>query len=212
MNLYTAGKAAAFAGAALCLAAAAGVTAHAQRGREIGVARRQEHMNRQAAEHERENQNRDLNPAAAEAEGRKRAQAAALQVRHDFESLQAGYNRLVLALSPKRSTEAAESLPALIAELNKYATRLRHTLALPRPKEGGEAQKTRPATGPQTADDPLASLGKHLHSFLTNPLFESAGVLDVAQAARAARDLDRVIELSEVMKKEGVRLTAAKKQ
>ncbi|HEY9285192.1 MAG TPA: hypothetical protein VIP46_17190, partial [Pyrinomonadaceae bacterium] len=61
------------------------------------------------------------------------------------------------------------------------------------------------------AADPLASLGRHLHSFLTNPLFESQSVLDVGQAARAARDLERIIELSDGLKKDGVKPAAAKK-
>lgn len=209
-GLYATGKAAALACAALCLAAAAEGAAHAQRGREMGAARRQDHMNRQAAEHQRDNQNRDLDPAAADADERKRVQAAASQVRHDFESLQTGYNRIALALSPKRAAEVAGSLPAVVAEVNKCAARLRQNLALPRPK-GDEGRRSEPApAAATTTGDPLASLGKHLHSFLTNPLFETPNVLDVGQAARAARDLDRIIQLSGGMKRDGVRPAAKK--
>ena len=200
-------KAIALACAALCLAALTGGAALAQRGRELGSARRQDQMNRQAAEYERDNLNRDLDPAAAAAAERKRAQATTAQVRHDFESLQSGYNRIALSLS-KRAAAADDSLPAVVAEVNKCAARLKHSLALPRPKED-EAQKAQPAAA--AAADPLASLGRHLHSFLTNPLFESPGVLDVAQAARAARDLERIIELSDGLKRDGVKPAAAKK-
>ena len=208
--LYASCNAAALACGAACLLAAAEGTVFAQRARELGAARRQDHMNRQAAEHARDNLNRDLDPKAADAEGRRRAQAAATQVRQDFESLQTGYNRIVLALSPKRAAEAANSLPAVVAEVNKCAARLRHNLALPRPKDN-ETSKTQQAPNPATVDDPLASLGLHLHSFLTNPLFESPGVLDVEQAAHAARDLDRIIELSEGIKRDGLK-PAARKQ
>jgi hypothetical protein len=208
-SLYAVGKAAALACAALCVAAATEGAALAQRGRELGAARRQEHMNRQAAEHERDNLNRDLDPATANAAERKRAHATAAQVRHDFESLQAGYNRIVLALSPKRAAEAADTLPAVVAEVNKCATRLRQNLALPRPQDG-EARKPRPAPAPAEADVPLAALGRHLHSFLTNPLFEAANVLDVGHATRAGRDLDRIIELSDGMKKDGIKPAANK--
>lgn len=207
-GLYASGKAAALACAALCFAAAAEGAAFAQRGRDLGAARRQERMNQQAAEHERNNMNRDLDPAAADANERKRAQAQAAQVRHDFESLQAGYNRIVLALSPKRAAEGGEPLPAVVGEVNKCAARLRQNLALPRPKEKEEPKAQAAAAA---ADDPLASLGRHLHSFLTNPLFESPGVLDVGQAARAARDLDRIIELSDGIKRDGVKPASAKK-
>ena len=203
-------KATALTAAALCLAAATEGAALAQRGRELGAARRQDQMNRQAAEYERDNLNRDLDPAAAKAAERKRVQATAAQVKHDFESLQSGYNRIVLSLSPKRAAAADDSLPALVAEVNKSAARLKHSLALPRPKED-EAQKAQPAPAAAAAAEPLASLGRHLHSFLTTPLFESPGVLDVGQAARAARDLDRIIELSDGLKRDGVKPAAAKK-
>lgn len=207
-GLYAAGKAAALACGALCLVAATEGAALAQRGRELGAARRQDQMNRQAAEFERDHMNRDLDPAAAAAEDRKRAQATTAQVREDFESLQAGYNRIVLAFSAKRSAESAGSLPAVVAEVNKCATRLKQNLALPRPKDEREQK---PRAAPDAADDPLASLGKVLHSFLTNPLFESPGVLDVGQGERAARDLDRIIELSDGLKRDGVKPSAAKK-
>ena len=135
---------------------------------------------------------------------RRRAHVAAAQVRADFESLQDGYNRIVLALSPKRAAEAVETLPAVVAEVNKCAARLRQSLSLPRPADGAEQQKPQPAPAAAT-DDPLPLLGRHLHSFLTNPLFESPGVLDVEQAARAARDLERVIELSGRVKRDGIK-------
>lgn len=197
--------------AALCLAAATEGAAFAQRGRELGSARRQDQMNRQAAEYERDHQNRDLDPASVEAADRKRVRATAAQVKQDFESLQAGYNRLVLSLSPKRAAGAGDSLSAVVAEVNKCATRLKSSLALPRPTHE-EAQKAQPAAATAAASaDPLASLGRHLHSFLTNPLFESPGVLDVGQAARAARDLERIIELSDGLRRDGVKPAAAKK-
>lgn len=202
------GKLIALTCAALCLAAAAEGAAFAQRGRELGAARRQDQMNRQATEYERDHQNRDLDPSAADAAERKRTRATAAQVKHDFESLQNGYNRIILSLTAKRAAEAGDSLPDVVAEVNKCATRLRHSLALPLPKED-EARKSEPAPAAAAAD-PLASLGRHLHSFLTNPLFESPGVLDVGQGARAARDLERIIELSGGLKKDGVRPAAKK--
>lgn len=204
-------KAMALTAAALCLAAATEGTAFAQRGRELGAARRQDQMNRQATEYEREHQNRDLDPAAAEAADRKRTQATAAQVRHDFESLQTSYNRIVLSLTAKRDAAADGSLPSVVAEVNKCAARLKQNLALPRPKDD-EARKAQPeAVAATTATaDPLAALGRHLHSFLTNPLFESPGVLDVGQGARAARDLDRIIELSDELKRDGIKQAAKK--
>jgi hypothetical protein len=208
-SLNAAGRSIALACAGLCLMAAAAEPTRAQRGRELGAARRQDQMNRQTAEYERDNLNSDLNPAAAESAERKRTQAAAAQVRQDFESLQAGYNRIALALSPKHAGDDAGALAAAVADVNKSAARLRQNLVLPQPKEE-EAKGQQAAAASAAAEEPLASLGRHLYSFLTNPLFESQGVLDVAQGARAARDLERIIELSEAMKRDGVRAPPAK--
>ena len=200
----------------LCLlalvAAASEGSALAQRGgREAGAARRQEHLNRQAQQHERDHQNRDLDPAAGEsAESRRTRAATAAQVRHDFESLQESYNRIVLAMSGKQAS--GDSLSGALAEVSRCAARLKHNLALPRPKDD-EARKVQPEPGtPTKTDKPLVALVKHLHSFLTNPLFETTNVLDVSQAARASRDLERIIELSEALKGQGVKLLPAKKQ
>jgi hypothetical protein len=45
------------------------------------------------------------------------------------------------------------------------------------------------------------TLRKHIYDFVTNPLFESPGVLDLEQGRKASRDLDRIIELSESITK-----------
>jgi hypothetical protein len=50
------------------------------------------------------------------------------------------------------------------------------------------------------------TLRKHIYDFVTNPLFESQGVLDLEQGRKASRDLDRIIELSESITKSGDKL------
>jgi hypothetical protein len=50
-------------------------------------------------------------------------------------------------------------------------------------------------------EESLMTLRKHIYKFVTNPLFESQGVLDLEQGRKAVRDLDRIIELSESIRK-----------
>jgi NADP-dependent 3-hydroxy acid dehydrogenase YdfG len=56
---------------------------------------------------------------------------------------------------------------------------------------------------PARRQDELAfmTLRKHIYDFVTNPLFESLGVVDLEQGIKAGRDLDRIIELSESITK-----------
>jgi hypothetical protein len=123
------------------------------------------------------------------------------QVERDFEGLQAGYNKIVLAMASKERLDMEEVLES-VAEVRKRAARLRENLALPRPVEDGE--KGRPGVtgkedraGDAPVEELLALLRKHIYSFVTNPLFEAAPVLDVEQARKAGRDLDMILELSE---------------
>ena len=192
-------------GAALCVAAAAaGRPAAAQRGgaRPSSVERRVEQLNRQGEQYERDKLRRDLEggEAADDPRERKRSQAVAAQVREDFEHLQAAYNRIVLAMASKEGFQEQSIMPDL-AEIKKCSTRLKGNLALPRPKGEGHKEPREAAAQPARLEESLMVLRRHIYSFVTNPLFEAPGVLDVEQATKAGRDLDRIIELSEELRK-----------
>ena len=55
-------------------------------------------------------------------------------------------------------------------------------------------------------EESLMSLRKHIYDFVTNPLFESPGVLDLEQGRKAGRDLNTIIKLSESITKSGDKL------
>ena len=183
-------------GAALCLVAVMQNPAFAQGGRSpTSVGRRIDQLNRQSEQYERDKQSRDIKAEAEKPGDRRRAQAAAAQVRHDFESLQAGYNQIVLGMASKEGFNY-DLISGAVAEVKKCSTRLKDNLSLPRPKDDKDRATAvgAPVTG-QT-EELLMTLRKHLYSFLTNPLFEAPAVLDVEQAGKASRDLERIIELS----------------
>ena len=206
-ELYAGGQAAALSlVAALCLAAVAAVPAHAQRGgaRPSSVERRVEQVNRQAQQYEREELSREMKGGKEGPAERRPSPSAVAQIKHDFEHLQAGYNQLVLLMKSERGFDYG-SVSGAVAEVHKCAARLRGNLALPRPQPE-EAREAR-AAGPEPAGlrESLLALRKHIYSFVANPLFEKQGVLDVEQAGKASRDLERIIELSDAIRKNGDR-------
>lgn len=200
-NLYALRKSAVvLIGAALCLVTVMQHPAFAQSGRSpTSVGRRIDQLNRQSEQYERDKLSRDAKGEADKPIDRKRAQAAAAQVRHDFESLQSDYNQIVLAMASKKGFNY-DSISGAVTEVKKCSTRLKDSLSLPRPKDD-KAQEAGSEAVTGEIEELLMTLRKHLYSFLTNPLFEAPAVLDVEQAGKASRDLERIIELSKSIEK-----------
>jgi len=188
--------------AASCLLSAPAWPAAAQGPRGRGAERRAETMRRQGEQFERDELSRDRAGPEVEAAERRRTQALTEQVRHDLEGLQAGYNRIVLAMASGEGGDSAAILDA-VSRVRKAAGRLRENLALPRAEGGGAGPRREPDAG--VTGEPLLRLRKHIYSFVTNPLFEAAPALDLEQAGKAARDLDEIISLSEGIRKSGTR-------
>jgi hypothetical protein len=87
-----------------------------------------------------------------------------------------------------------------VTEIKKRATRLKSSLALP------QEQKEEKSAGFKDAEKAelqpaLATLNKLLDRFLRNPIFSDSGPLDLRLAARARRDLEDIIVLSEKLRK-----------
>ncbi|HEV2765918.1 MAG TPA: hypothetical protein VGV38_23235 [Pyrinomonadaceae bacterium] len=198
-------RAAALIGVASLLLAASARPALAQRGSPGATAagRRIDTLTRQGEQYEREHLGREGDGKAEAPRDRRRGEAAAGQVRRDFEGLQTGYNQIVLAMKAGAGFEV-ESVLDSVAEVKKCAARLRHNLSLPK-SENSEAEKARRAAAAPKVEESLLMLRKHIYSFVTNPLFESAPVLNVEQAEKAARDLDMILELTEAIGKSGGR-------
>lgn len=175
------------------------ITVSAQGGsRPSSIQRRVEQLNRQGEQFERDNLGRNVSGKSGK-EDRRRSHELMAQIKTDLEGLQAGYNQIVLMMAANKPTDDAQILHAVV-KVNECSTRLKHNLALPQPKdEKSEAPAT--ASTKQT-DAPLMVLRKHIYSFVMNPLFESPTVLDVEQAKKASRDLDRIIEVSESISKQ----------
>jgi len=60
--------------------------------------------------------------------------------------------------------------------------------------------------------DPLVMLCKRIESFIANPVIKTPGTIDAQQLARARRDLEDVIELSDSINKSARRLKERSRQ
>jgi hypothetical protein len=166
------------------------------------VERRQDLSNRQATDYEIEESSRELKKRPVTPADRKHAQEFAEQIKHDFAGLQERHNQIVVFMADKDGFDRNhDSVFRAVAEIKKCAARLKTNLALPKTqheKSGGEISQDRNIA---KLEDSLMALRQHIYNFVTNPLFATAGVLDLEQASKAGLDLDRIIELSESITK-----------
>jgi len=191
-------------GVALCILAATAAPAFAQVGSRgtppSSLERREDLSNRQATEYEIERSSRELKKGPATPADRKRGLEVAEQIKHDFAGLQESHNQIVLFMTEKDGlNHNHDSVLRAIAEIKKHATRLKTNLALPKPEQ--EKVADRSASGNEQFEISLMTLRKHIYNFVTNPLFEKPGALDLEQGRKAGLDLDRIIELSDSIRK-----------
>lgn len=178
-------------------------TVLAQRSRPTSVERREEQLNRQITDDARDDLNRELK--GGKNKSRVSAPMKLEQIKKDFEEMQIGYNRIVVALAAKQNFDY-DSILSTVAEVNKNAVRLKENLALPPPKANKDKAVQQNESELTDIRKSLLALQKHIYSFVTNTLFEVPDVLDLEMAGKAARDLDKIIELSENIKTHGDKL------
>lgn len=173
------------------------INVDAQAGRSVptNVERRVDQLNRQSEEAERDNLATDLKRPS----DKRKPKATASEIQRDFKGLQAGYNQIVLLMAAKGALNYDLVMVAIV-DIKKCALHLKDSLALPEPDREKTGESSDGANAEQM-EGSLVALRKHIYSFVTNPTFESAAVLNVAEAAKARRDLERIIELSDTIKK-----------
>jgi hypothetical protein len=85
-------------------------------------------------------------------------------------------------------------------EVKKRSTRLRTNLALPKADSKEKIPDFKEAEQGEL-QPALSSLNQLLDSFLHNPIFSDSGEIDMQLAAKARRDLDSIVVLSEKVRK-----------
>lgn len=190
---------------ALCLLTALATPVLAQRSsRSSGMERRSEEMNRRRDQLEREMLLRGVEPKSENAEERL-APATVSQVKQDFERIQAIYNEFVRVLASDKPLDY-KFVSDATAEIKKCSNRLKSHLALPSLEDNVKGEKQQEEASDGRIQSALLLLTNHIRRFVTNPLFETSGIIDIKLATLASQDLKKIIELSDHIRKRGDKL------
>jgi hypothetical protein len=156
-------------------------------------------------EQRREMQLRNIEAKAGHT-NEKTISAAIDQLSQDFKRIQNIRNEIVHALKDESALDY-KRIYGQTAELKKRALRMQTYLAL----RSLDAQGSTPAGQVEYDDkqikDALVKLCKRIDSFVANPKFTSPLVVDIGGTAKARRDLEEIIGLSESVKSSAERLS-----
>lgn len=131
------------------------------------------------------------------------------QISQDFKDMQGLNNKMMAEIWAKDAIDY-EDVSGTIGQIRERANRLKANLLLPEIK-----QDKKPPMDAATAKEfrgVLLRLDQSIMSFVTNPLFQKANVIDVNLATKAHRDLVAVIDLSGFAKKIAGKLSQTSKQ
>jgi hypothetical protein len=121
------------------------------------------------------------------------------QIREDFTRLQIVNNEMMQNVFVKNVIDDTQ-IAASAAEIRKRAGRLRDNLVLPKV----DSVDTKPVESDTQAAETkqrLLELDHLIMEFVENPLFKSSKVVDAQMALRARKDLERIISLSDQLKR-----------
>lgn len=121
------------------------------------------------------------------------------QVAEDFEQLQIRNYKLAGVLEPGSRFDYGE-IGEEAAEVRRRAARLKSALALPLLKDETDERRAAAAPTPEGLRAAIASLDKLVNSFAWNPIFHKPDVLDAESSAKAGRELEDILRLSEQIK------------
>ena len=169
------------------------------------VERRDADMVNQRAMREEESLRRRLVANSVRVSDPRYLQAVILQVKEDFERIQVVRNQLV-RLTYANNAPDYKFISDATGEIRKRSNRLKNNLVLS--DAGGEekSQKNEGELNREQMTDALLTLCNRIESFVKSSIFETPGVIDVKESAKANRDLENMIELSTDIRKSAQRL------
>jgi hypothetical protein len=132
----------------------------------------------------------------------RQVKALMAQTEEDFTRILTIHNEIARALTAKNDLNY-QFVSEATAEIRKRASRVQSTLALHMtPAEAPVKEKSDPEM-----KDSLIKLCKEIRSFVTNPMIENPNTVDAEQLTRARRDLESLIQLSGLIKKDADKLS-----
>ena len=123
------------------------------------------------------------------------------QTDEDFTRILTLHNEIARALVSKKDLNYRFVSDAT-AEIKKRASRVQSSLALGLSPDDAPVKEN---SDPEIKDS-LIKLCKEIRSFVTNPIIENPNTVDALQLTRARRDLESLIQLSGLIKKDADKL------
>jgi hypothetical protein len=131
------------------------------------------------------------------------------QINEDFKNIQ-DLNNTMMAKAWAHEELDYGYISDSISQIKSKATRLRSNLALPKAKDVDEKQPDLARAGVKEFRAALLLLDKSIMSFVRNPLFQNANVVEVNLAAQASHDRKLIIELSGKLQKSAALMRKSK--
>jgi hypothetical protein len=148
-----------------------------------------------------------------ESKGRPPVKQALAQLQEDFSRLQI-VNKSLLRAALSNNTLDLKFVSKSVREIRKRAERLNFNLALPEVEKPGAPSTMgtmATPTSPQQLQPSVLKLGRLIFSFIDNPFFKEASVVDTQLTRKARRDLEDIIELSGQIRKTSEQLGKQKR-
>lgn len=147
----------------------------------------------------------EMEREAAKPKPVERDKMAQLQIAEDFEKIQVINNKM-MSLTMRAAAPDYGIIANTTSEIRKRASRLKENLGLEFEAKEDSKEKTKGAVDVQGIKADLMSLDNSIMSFVKNPIFKTPGVVNVEQAEKASNDLDVIIKLSQLIRKDAERL------
>ena len=144
----------------------------------------------------------DLRRPEARAEEERLALA---QIKEDYVRLQVVNKDLSKAAAQPAALDLREVAKST-AEMRRRAERLLENLALPELQEEPGRSKANAIEREEQLKASLLALGQLVERFVHNPIFREVKVIDAQASARARRDLQSIITISDRLKRESEKL------
>ena len=139
----------------------------------------------------------------------KKLQALADQVEQDFSRILILHNEIARAISGANSLDY-DFVSGATSEIRKRASRLQATLVL-KPEVSEQTAEKQIGLDDTQVRYALIILCKQIKSFVTNPVIQNPGTVNVDQLNKARQDLQSVVELSLSVKRTAEKLSKAAK-
>ena len=152
---------------------------------------RQQEMSR------REYQLRNFGSQTDSPKDERQLKALMAQTEADFTRILTLHNEIARALASKKDLNY-HFISEAAAEIRKRASRVQSTLSL-HPSADDAPVKEQEETEIKSS---LIKLCKEIRSFVTNPIIENPNTIDATQLTRARHDLESLIQLSGLIKKD----------